>query len=64
MDKAVSRIRHIAATLCYGFAWLSMVALIAMVAVAELLQGEATAVADASHADALARLHVARRVPR
>jgi hypothetical protein len=58
------RIRHNAATLCYGFAWLSMVALIAMVTIAELLLGEAAVNGDALDADSLARLNIARRTPR
>lgn len=41
-----------------------MVALIAMVAVAELIQGEAAASGDLSDADAFARLSVSRRIPR
>jgi hypothetical protein len=57
------RIRYSAAALCYGFAWLSMVALIGMLTIAELLQGqEETAVSgDSGDADAVARLHVVRR---
>ncbi len=47
-----------------GFAWLSMVALIAMVAVAELIQGEAAAPGYSSDVDAFARLNVTRRIPR
>ncbi len=58
------RIRHSAATLCYGFAWLSMMAVIAMVTVAELLLGEAVANGDALDADTVARLNLARRIPR
>ena len=58
------RIRHSAATLCYGFAWLSMMALIAMVTIAELLLGEAAAGGVALDADTVARLNLARRVPR
>ena len=58
------RIRHRAATLCYGFAWLSMMALIAMVTIAELLLGEAAATGDALDTDAVARLNIARRVSR
>jgi hypothetical protein len=56
------RIRHSAATLCYGFAWLSMMALIAMVTIAELLLGEAAG--DALDADTVAHLNIARRIPR
>ena len=58
------RIRHGAAALCYGFAWLSMVALIAAVAIAELIQGEAAVIADSHDADLLARPNLARRIPR
>lgn len=57
-------IRHGAATPCYGFAWLSMITLIAMVAIAELLLGEAAITGDALDADRLARLNIARRTPR
>lgn len=39
-DKGLLRIRYGAAALCYGFAWLSMVALIGMLTIAEALQGE------------------------
>jgi hypothetical protein len=41
-----------------------MMALIAMVTIAELLLGEAAASGDALDADAIARLNIARRVPR
>jgi hypothetical protein len=58
------RIRHGAAALCYGFAWLSMVALIAMIAIAEALRGEATSNADTADADTFALLNIARRTPR
>ena len=63
-DRNLLRIRHSAATLCYGFAWISMIALIAMVAIAELLLGEAAASGDGLDADTAARLNIARRVPR
>jgi hypothetical protein len=63
-DTNLLRIRHSAATLCYGFAWLSMMALIAMVTIAELLLGEAAASGDGLDADTVARLNIARRVPR
>jgi hypothetical protein len=58
------RIRHSAATLCYGFAWLSMMALIAMVTIAELLLGETVASGDALDTDTVAHLNIARRIPR
>lgn len=62
------RIRNSAAALCYGVAWLSMVALIATLTLADILQGQAgaeAAVAGASrHADGVARLHVVRRIRR
>jgi hypothetical protein len=57
----MQRIRHSAAAVCYGCAWLSMVALIAMLAVAELIQGKARARGDWTDADAPARLYVVRR---
>jgi len=60
----VLRIRHSAATLCYGFAWLSMIALIAMVTIAELLLGEAAGSSEALDEDTLARLNIARRTHR
>jgi hypothetical protein len=41
-----------------------MIALIAMVAIAELLLGEAAVTGNALDADTLARLHTARRTPR
>ena len=41
-----------------------MMALIAMVAIAELLLGEASATGDGLDADTVARLNLARRVPR
>ena len=41
-----------------------MVALIAMVTIAELLLGEAAITGDALDADRLARLNIARRTPR
>jgi hypothetical protein len=41
-----------------------MIALIAMVAIAELLLGEAAVTGNALDADALARVHTARRTPR
>ena len=41
-----------------------MMALIAMVTIAELLLGEAAATGDALDTDAVARLNVARRIPR
>jgi hypothetical protein len=41
-----------------------MMALIAMVTIAELLMGEAAASADALDSDTVARLNIARRVPR
>ena len=64
-DKALLRFRHIAATLFYGFAWLSMVALIAMVAIAErLLDGEAKVTSDAHDADTIARMFVLRQTRR
>jgi len=63
-DRKLLRIRHSAAALCYGFAWLSMVALIAMVAIAELLQGETAVRDDSADADTFARLNVVRRAPR
>jgi hypothetical protein len=62
--KNLLRIRHSAATLCYGFAWLSMIALIAMVTIAELLIGEAAPSGTSLDANTLARLNVARRTPR
>lgn len=55
------RIRHSAAALCYGFAWLSMIALIAMVAVAEAIQGEVAVNADSDDADTFALLNMVRR---
>ncbi len=58
------RIRHSAAALCYGFAWLSMVALIAMIAIAEALRGEVKVNADTADADTFALLNIARRTPR
>ena len=58
------RIRHGAATLCYGFAWLSMIALIAMVTIAELLVGEAAGRSEALDADTLARPNLPQRTPR
>jgi hypothetical protein len=62
------RIKHSAAVLCYGVAWLSMFALIAMLAVAEVLQGEGDAEAgvngDSRDTDNVARLHVVRRTRR
>ncbi len=58
------RIRHSAAVLFYGFAWLWMVALIAMVAIAELLQGEAEVSGAPHDADTIARLFVVRRTHR
>jgi hypothetical protein len=60
----VLRIRHSAAALFYGFAWLWMVALIAMVAIAELLQGEAEVSGAPHDADTIARLFVVRRTHR
>ena len=54
--------------LCYGVAWLSMVALIATLAIAEVLQGEGDAEAgvngDSRDPDNVARLHVVRRTRR
>ena len=41
-----------------------MMALIAMVTIAELLLGEAAANGDALDADTVARLNIARRIPR
>jgi len=41
-----------------------MVALIAMVAIAELLQGETAVRDDSADADTFARLNVVRRAPR
>jgi hypothetical protein len=41
-----------------------MVALIAMVTIAELLLGEAAVSGDAFDADSLAHLNIARRTPR
>jgi len=41
-----------------------MVALIAMVTIAELLLGEAAVSGDALDADSLAHLNIARRTPR
>jgi hypothetical protein len=41
-----------------------MIALIAMVTIAELLLGEAAASGDGLDADTIARLNIARRVPR
>ena len=41
-----------------------MVALIAMVAIAELLQGETAVRDDSADADTFARLNVVRRIPR
>ena len=41
-----------------------MLALIAMIAVAELLQGEAVVAGDSSDADAFARLNLGSRIPR
>jgi hypothetical protein len=41
-----------------------MITLIAMVAIAELLLGEAAITGDALDADRLARLNIARRTPR
>jgi hypothetical protein len=41
-----------------------MVALIAAVAIAEVLQGEAAVVADSHDTDPLARLNLARRIAR
>ena len=60
------RIRHSAAALCYGVAWLSMLALIATLAIAEILQGEAEAgvSGDSRDPDNVARLHVVRRTRR
>jgi hypothetical protein len=50
--------------LFYGFAWLWMVALIAMVAIAELLQGEAEVSGAPHDADTIARRFVVRRTHR
>ena len=58
------RIRKSAASLCYGFAWLSMVALIAMVAIAELLMGEARVSGASLDAETRADLGIAPRLPR
>lgn len=65
-DKSLLRIRYSAAALCYGFAWLSMVALIGMLTIADLIQGEAEAAVsgDSRDADTVARLHVVRRTHR
>jgi hypothetical protein len=41
-----------------------MVALIAMVTIAELLLGEAAASGDALDSDTVTRLNIARRIPR
>jgi hypothetical protein len=41
-----------------------MVALIAMIAIAEVLQGEAAAAGDSFDADAIARLDLSRRIQR
>jgi hypothetical protein len=62
------RIKHGAAVLCYGVAWLSMFALIAMLTVAEVLRGEGDAEAgangDSADADSVAHLHLVRRTRR
>jgi hypothetical protein len=50
--------------LCYYFAWLSMFVLIAMVAIAEFIQGEAAVNGDSRDADTIARLYVAHGVRR
>lgn len=63
-DRKLLRIRHGAATLCYGFAWLSMIALIAMVTIAELLVGEAAGGSETLDTDTLARLNMSLRTPR
>jgi hypothetical protein len=41
-----------------------MIALITMVAIAELLLGEAAASSNALDADTVARMNIARRIPR
>lgn len=60
------RIRNSAAVLCYGVAWLSMLALIATLTIAEILQGKAPAGvrSDSRNADPVARLHLVRRARR
>ena len=54
------RIRYSAASVFYVVAWFSMAALIAMVTIAELLQGETAASADSAEAEAFAVRRVSR----
>jgi hypothetical protein len=46
---------------CYGCAWLSMLALIAMLVIAETLQGEAKVSDNPLDANAVANLYLVRR---
>jgi hypothetical protein len=58
------RVRKSAASLCYGFAWLSMVALIAMISIAELLMGESGVSSPSLDAETRAHLSIGRRISR
>jgi hypothetical protein len=60
------RIRNSAAALCYGVAWLSMVALTATLTIAEILQPDARAEisSDSRDAGSVAHLHIVRRIHR
>jgi hypothetical protein len=62
-DKTLYRVTHFLAAVCYALAWLAMVAMIAMVVVAELIQGEAAAGEHPWRPDALDHLCLARRTP-
>jgi hypothetical protein len=54
-------IRHSTALFCYGCAWLSMLALISMLVIAETLQGEAKVSDNPGDANAVANLYLVRR---